>query len=424
LKYNEMRELSEKRDKLVKQAQEILSANPDGLSSEDEGRFDGYMAEAEAISEKLPSAAALAKRAAVLSDMVAKEDAESEIEQKSPASSRGAGSKILRRNESYKDYLVKSGRAKNEDREVTLNGFIRGLVGLPCSPAEKRSLGEGTVAGGGAMVPVYLSGMWFDALRAAAVGFKAGAATLDMTSSELDIAKLVSDPTVGWYGENAQITVDSAQSFAKVSLVAKSLATLVQVSIQLYEDAPNAGVLLTNSLTKAMAVGLDSAIFGAGGGNSPTGLKGQAGIGTYSMGVNGAAITNYDPILEAINIMQSANVYSDPTAAVMAPRTAKEFAESKASTNQYLARPDSIARLPFLVTSTIPVNETQGTSNTASSIYVADYSQVIVGLRANIRLQALVERYADFLQVGLLAFLRADVALAHPQAVVRILGAN
>lgn len=400
-------------------AQRILDgAEAKGEMDEREARiYDGLLSKADELKDKA------AKRAAAMPGG-SEPKFESEIEQKSPASSRGAGSKILKRGESYKDHLVKTGRAKNEDREVTLNGFIRGLVGLPCSPAEKRALAEGSTTTGGAMVPVYLSGMWFDALRAQAVAYKAGAAALDMTSSELDIAKLVSDPTVGWYAENAQIT-ESDHVFAKVSLVAKTLAVLTQVSVQLYEDAPNAGVLLTNSLTRAMAVGLDSAVFnGTGASNQPTGIKNQAGVQTYSMGTNGAVATNYDPILEAIALMQTANVYKDPTAVVMAPRSAKEFAESKTSTNQYLARPDSIAQLPFLVTTSIPVNETQGTSNAASSAYVGDYSQCIIGMRANIRLQALVERYADFLQVGLIAYIRADVALAHAPAFVRIQGIN
>lgn len=400
-------------------AQKIIDgAEAKGEMDDREKRlFDGLMEKADEAKKQA------AKRAAAMPGGPAPEF-ESEIEQKSSASSRGAGSKILKRGESYKEHLVKTGRAKNEDREVTLNGFIRGLVGLPCSPAEKRALAEGGTTTGGAMVPVYLSGMWFDALRAQAVAYKAGAAALDMTSSELDIAKLVSDPTVGWYAENAQIT-ESDHVFAKVSLVAKTLAVLTQVSVQLYEDAPNAGILLTNSLTRAMAVGLDSAVFnGTGAGNQPTGIKNQASVQTFSMGTNGAAVTDYNPVLEAVALMQTANVYTDPTALVMAPRTAKEFAEAKASTGQYLARPDSISRLPFLATTSIPINETQGTSNASSSAYLADYSQCIIGMRANIRLQALVERYADFLQVGLIAYIRADVALAHPQAFVRILGIN
>jgi len=168
---------------------------------------------------------------------------------------------------------------------------------------------------------------------------------------------------------------------------------------------------------------LDSAVFnGSGTSNEPTGIKNQSGINTYSMGTNGLAPANYDPLLEGINLMQLANVYKDPTAAVMSPRTAKEFAELKTTYGQYLAKPDSISKLPFLITTSIPVNETQGTASTASSIYVGDYSQCIIGMRANIRLQALVERYADYLQIGLLAYIRADVAVAHAPAFTRIEG--
>lgn len=410
--------LQDDHDALLAVAQKLIDgAEAKGeMSAQEERLFNGIMDKAAETKSKAD------KRAAAMPGYAQTEMPESEAEMKVGETSRGAGSKILRRGESYKDHLVRTGRAKNEDRDVTLTGFIRGLIGLSCSPAEKRALAEGATTTGGAMVPVYLSGMWFDALRAQAVAYKAGAAALDMMSSELDIAKLVSDPSVGWYAENSQIT-ESDQVFDKVSLVAKSLAVLTQVPIQLVEDAPNAGVLLTNSLTQAIAIGLDSAVFnGSGTANQPTGIKNQTGINTYSMGANGLAPANYDPLLEAQNLMQLANVYKDPTAAVMSPRTAKEFAELKTTYGQYLAKPDSISKLPFLITTSIPVTETQGTASTASSIYVGDYTQCIIGMRANIRLQALVERFADYLQVGLLAYIRADVAVAHAPAFTRIEG--
>ena len=49
---------------------------------------------------------------------------------------------------------------------------------------------------------------------------------------------------------------------------------------------------------------------------------------------------------------------------------------------------------------------------------------MIVGVRPslNVRFQILQERFSDNLQVGILAWLRADVALAHPEHFAKVVG--
>jgi HK97 family phage major capsid protein len=57
-------------------------------------------------------------------------------------------------------------------------------------------------------------------------------------------------------------------------------------------------------------------------------------------------------------------------------------------------------------------------------MYVGDFSTVVVGFRpsVNVRFQRLEERYSDTLSVGLLAWLRCDVAVRRPSHLTKITG--
>jgi HK97 family phage major capsid protein len=140
------------------------------------------------------------------------------------------------------------------------------------------------------------------------------------------------------------------------------------------------------------------------------------------MGTNGAALTNYDPIVNAILALLSANA-SMPTAAVMSPRTLTKAALLKDTLGQPMRRPDLIANLPFLPTTSVPITQTQGTSNVASEIIVGDFTKLMFGIRTQLRIQILKELYLPSAgQIGFLADLRADVQLAHPQSFCEVVG--
>ena len=51
-----------------------------------------------------------------------------------------------------------------------------------------------------------------------------------------------------------------------------------------------------------------------------------------------------------------------------------------------------------------------------ADLFVADWSQLIVGQRLDFTVQTLVERYAGLGQVGIIAHWRGDIGLARPRA--------
>jgi Phage capsid family len=105
--------------------------------------------------------------------------------------------------------------------------------------------------------------------------------------------------------------------------------------------------------------------------------------------------------------------------------------EPKASTSPVaqttlspLAKPAAIAELPFFSSSQLSTTRTQGSSSDCSNAYVGDFRQVIVGVRASVQVRFIVSDYAALnnLQVTIVAWLRADVVLGHPEHLAKIVG--
>ena len=297
----------------------------------------------------------------------------------------------------------------------TLGDLIRAKVTGPRNEDEKRALSEGTDSAGGYTVPAPLSSDFIDLMRAKSVAMQAGAVTVPMTSETLAIARVASDPTVAWRAENAAVA-EGDPTFDRVAFTAKTLAGYVKVSRELMEDSINVGRILDDIFARAMAQKLDyAAIFGDGSGNSPTGVAETSGINAVSMGTNGAALADYDKLIDAVYELQVDNA-DDPTAMIMHPRSNAALAKLKDANDNPLTVPDMIARIPRLATSAAPIDETQGTATNASSIILGDFRQLMIGMRHQIEVRVFDQPFATTGQVAVLAWMRADVQLAQPKA--------
>jgi HK97 family phage major capsid protein len=326
--------------------------------------------------------------------------------------------RIIPANESF----AKATGAPPPPAGVSLGGILRGMVGAgPVAPEIRNALSVGTDSAGGYTVPTSLMGQIIDTLRAKSVCNAAGCQTVVLDSQTTNVARLASDPTASWRAE-AGAVAESDPTFENVSFNAKSLAVLVKVSIELLQDSVNVEDALMNAFAMALANTLDlAALYGTGTSNQPTGVVHTPGVGSVSMGDNGAALSSYNPLIDAWYELAVDNA-NGPTAAVMAPRTLAALSKLSDGQGQPLMRPSLVANLPLLSTTNMPIDETQGTSDNASSIILGDFSQLWVGIRQQLRIEVLNQLYAENLQVGFIAHLRADVALAHPQSFCRISG--
>ncbi len=305
--------------------------------------------------------------------------------------------------------------------EIGLSGFLRALVNGPRTDLEKRALAEGSVASGGAFLPTPLTSEVIDAARVRNVAMQAGARTVPMTAKTMRMARVVSDPVPGWRAENALIP-ESDPVFGDLTMTAHTLAVRFTASRELLEDAPNMDAQLRTVMAQAFARGLDNAIFyGTGANEQPLGIANTPGVQSVSMGANGAAITGWSPFLDAQLALESANE-GTITAIVLAPRSNRVINGLVDTTNQPLVRPAALANVPILSTMGVPITETQGTATNASTAFIGDFTQVMVGIRTQLQITVLNERFAEFGQVGFVGWLRADVQVARPAALAKIVG--
>lgn len=305
--------------------------------------------------------------------------------------------------------------------DLGVGGYLRALALGPQTELERRVLGQGTIGAGGALVPAPLAAQLIDVMRARSVSIEAGAQTVPMTSQTLAIARQLTDPAAAWRNENAVIA-ESDPTFDRVTLTARSLAVRFNVSRELLEDGQNTAEAAGAILAGAMAAALDRAVLvGSGSAPEPQGIRGTTGIQSQEMAANGAALANWSKVLDVVRDLEAANA-GTVSAMVAAPRTARAIYGFQASDNQPLQPPPRLAGIPLMVSTAMPINETQGNATNASTILLGDFAQVMIGVRTALQVSVLDQRYAELGQVGMVAWLRADVQIARPAALGRLIG--
>lgn len=305
--------------------------------------------------------------------------------------------------------------------DVTVGSYLAGMLLGSKSGAIKAALSEGTDSAGGYSVPTVVLREFFDKLRAKSVFVQAGARTLILDSQKTKIVRTASDPVPAWRAENAAIG-ESQPSFEPVDFNARSLAVLVKASWEVLADSLNIEQALETALIGALSAELDRAsLFGAGSATEPLGLFGTTNVGSVSLGTNGAQLTNWDPFVDGLYEIELDNA-GPATAAIYHPRTARTLRKLKDTTNQPLLPPQEVSDLKRLVTTSVPINQTQGTETAASTILLGDFTQGILGIRESLNIQRLDQLYAGNGQVGFIAHLRADVGFAHPESFAKIIG--
>lgn len=305
------------------------------------------------------------------------------------------------------------------ESRISTGAYLRAMVLGAKTDSEKRALAEGTDSTGGYTVPTILSASLIDLMRSNNVAIQAGAMTVPLTSDATHIARLLTDPTPAWRAENAAIG-ESDPTFGRVVFEPKSLAVIVRVSRELLEDSLNIDTALPQILAASMAQELDRVVFlGTGSSNEPSGLDTLTDVQELA---HDATITNYSALVTARRDLMRQNA-AGITAHVMHPDTEAVFGGLTDTTNQPLNYPAVLDRpnpMRWLTTTKLPTDLGGGSNET--TIYCGDFNQLVIGIRNDIRVEILRERYADNHQYGFVCHMRADVAAIQPKALLRITG--
>ena len=244
---------------------------------------------------------------------------------------------------------------------------------------EVKALGESVGGAGGWFVSPALSSYVVDLARNKSCVLLAGGWTLPMSTEEMTLVKVLTDPTAYWVKEHAKIT-ETEGTFGPIKLKAMVVGCLVRVSRALLEDAPNSGNVIESQISAALGLEIDRCALLGNGVNEPKGLQNCADINSYSMGANGLALANYDPFSYAVQYVAEDNGLA--TSVIMAPRTAGNLDRLKeGTTNAPLMPPPSFQALQKFSTNQIPITQTQGSSTVASSAFVGDFKNIVLGMR-------------------------------------------
>jgi HK97 family phage major capsid protein len=299
-----------------------------------------------------------------------------------------------------------------------IRGAVTGRWGKDAE-SEQRALSESVLAGGGYLLGPALMGNVIDRLRNQMRLIEAGATTIPLTSEETYLARLATGTTpVTWHSENGDVPT-SDMGFERIVFKPKTLPVIVKISAELFEDlSPGANDTIEHEIAQALSLELDrAALWGSGVDPEPAGIRNQSGVTITTLGSgNGDVVAGWDTLTDAVSVVRGHNV--EPSAILWSSRTQQSHDKLKTSIGSYLEPPPSIAPIRRLATNQIPTNLHVGGSTDCTEVYVGRFSDVLIGIRTDMRLQvrALTERYIDTLSYGLLAYLRADVQLAHPES--------
>jgi HK97 family phage major capsid protein len=271
-----------------------------------------------------------------------------------------------------------------EFQHLNLGRYVRGVAtgNWDGSPLELKAAMSSVVTAGGFLIPDVLSARVLDLARNAALTLRAGVGTVPMTSATLHMAKVTEDPTVSWTAENA--TIDETDvAFTRLEFNARKMGAIVRISNELLEDAPNVNEIVERTLASAMGLELDRCILLGNGAGQPLGIFNAPGVQSVT---SVGSPASYDKWLDGIFAVRGANY--EPGAIFQNSRTAKSLAKlvtGLTSDKTKLVAPADYVALPKFTTNQIPSNLGAGTNE--SFAIVGDFSQYLVALRGDVRLE-------------------------------------
>lgn len=287
-----------------------------------------------------------------------------------------------------------------------------------------KALAEGTDQSGGYLVPVEHSNQLIELLAARAAVRAAGATVIPMVSDTLQIPSQTGGATAYWVAENSAITA-SDQTWGQVQLQAKKLAALTKLSSELFEDSdPQVEALVMADLARVLALEEDAQFLrGDGSGSTPTGLENITGVNvdTTTLGTDGGT-PSFDHLADMLYALDADNVPADGRAWIVHPRTVNTLRQIKDSDSKYLwadpaapGDPPTLWGYPVFTTTAIPIDETQGSSSDASTIYLGCWPEFVIGQRKALELRAsdAAGNAFEYDQVFIRAIMRVDGNVRH-----------
>lgn len=277
---------------------------------------------------------------------------------------------------------------------------------------ERRAMSEGINSAGGFLVPDEIGAGVIDLARAQSVLFQAGVSIVPMTSDRLTLARLTSDPTYQVKAENVAFA-ESDATFDALGFTARTIGTLVAISRELAEDAPNASAVLQQSVARGLALKLDQYGLTGSGAAEPLGIANTPGVQADAA----VGAMDWDHVLADMALVEGVN--GVPRSFVTTPEFYYDLqgimeGDGTNSPLAYQHMPQACEALQILRT----------TSCASGESYLGDFTQGIVALRGGPMI-AISDVAGDSFakhQVWIKIVWRGDFGVAHPTHIVKLSG--
>jgi HK97 family phage major capsid protein len=329
------------------------------------------------------------------------------------------------------DSVAKHGRVMGFEGEVSSEiarksgKEARGFY-VPQSVFSKRDILTTSPANGSNIIAEdYLAGEFVDALRASLVMGGLGARMLTGLKGDVAIPKLGNTATVAFVAENSAPS-ESAQTFAQITMVPRTLASFVDISRKLaIQSDPSVEQILREDMLQSFARKIDEVAIEGGGSNEPTGILGTNGIGSVAIGTNGGAVT-YAKLVQlerevAIdNALTGRLAYLTNAKVVAAMRSISRQA-SGVEGNFILNDTNVLLGYNVASTNLVPSDLTKGTtSNTCSAVIFGNFADVLIGMWNSP--DVLVDPYTGSSAgtIRISVFQEVDVKLRHAESFAAI----
>lgn len=388
--------LKGKRAALVEEARAIIdAAPPEGLSAEDEQKYDRIMAEVDKMADEI-------KREEKLQALEA-EMTRTPGPTAPPAPQDGQRPTNQRATDEYQEAFWAEFR---HGRLGINNEQYRMLQGV------KNSMTIGTDTAGGYFAPESLELQIIQALEEENV--MRSLCTVIQSSNDRNIPVVDTHGVAFWTDEEGDFT-ESDEKFGQKTLRAHKLTCLIKLSEELLQDSVfNLENYIRNEFVRRAAAKEEAAFVNGNGVNQPKGIVTDAPVGVTAAAV--AAVTA-DEIIDLYHSVK--RPYRRNGTFMALDGSIKAIRKLKDADNQYLwqpglqaGEPDRLLGRPIEASADMPA---MATGN--KSILFGDFNYYWISDRAGRIFQRLNELYAAKGQVGFRAWQRVDGILTLTEAV-------
>lgn len=393
------------------------------LTAEEQEQWDRLNGKVEALKRRIDRE----ERIAAL-----EEEMDEPIDSQPPAARRSQPEQPERQDRGQFEYDEHASLPASEEYNKAFRAYLRfGMNGVRpeqrailqphFSISEERALGTTSAAVGGALVPQEFYNRLLEALKQYG-GMRKARTTQITTSSGATMPIPTVDDTGNTGAILAENTADTEQdiAFAAVNLGAYMYTSkLVRVSLQLLQDSAfpmdswlprklgeRIGRATNAHFTTGTGTGQPRGILAATGG-APNGALGATGSTTS---VTYTKLVELEHSVDPSYRDMAQWMFHDTTL-----RALKSIVDLEGRPlwlpGLAVAAPDTILGYSYVVNQNVPVMAAN-----AKSILFGDFSYYYIRDVMDLRILRLEERYAEYLQVGFLAFMRSDGVFANPAA--------